>query len=99
MLKISIIETPTKKMMVLEGRLTEPYIPELLSAWDNARRAYPAESFIIDLREATFIDQSCERVLLNMKQEGAQFIACGISTTHQLEHLGIPCRGLVHKDN
>lgn len=99
MLKISIIETPTKIMMVLEGRLTEPYIPELLSAWGNARRTHPAGSFIIDLREATFIDPSCERALLTLKQEGAEFIACGISTTHQLKQLGIPCRGLAPKGN
>ncbi len=94
MLKITVVETPTKQTLVLEGRLSEPYIPELESAWNNAQRANPACKIVVDLRGATFIDQSCVPALLKMKGEGASFIACGISTTHQLEELGISCNGL-----
>ena len=99
MLKITIIETPTEQTMVLEGRLTEPYVPELESAWKNARRATATRRLIVDLRSATYIDQKGERLLLHMKRRGAQFIACGISTTHQLAQLGITCRGISPEDS
>ncbi len=79
--------------MVLEGRLTKPYVPELESVWRKIRQADGARKYIIDLRNATFIDHEGECALLHMKREGANFIACGISTTHQLEQLGIACRG------
>jgi anti-anti-sigma regulatory factor len=92
MLKISIIENPTGQTIVLEGTLTEAYLPELETAWSNARLASPALEFIVDLRNTTFIDRKSESVLLRMKRDGAQFVACGISTTHQLEQLGISCK-------
>ena len=94
MLKITIIESSTEQTMVLEGRLTEPYLPELESVWKNARRSNAARKLIVDLREATYIDQKCERLLLHMKRHGAKFIACGVSTTHQLAQLGITCCGI-----
>jgi hypothetical protein len=95
MLKISIIETPTIRTMVLEGTLTEPYISEIDSAWRKARQSNGARKFLVDLRNATFIDHKSERLLLRMKREGAQFAACGVSTTHQLEQLGITCRNIL----
>jgi len=97
MLKITIIDTPAEQKLVLEGRLIEPDISELESAWENARGARGLRACIVDLRNATFLDQSGERTLLRMKREGAEFIACGVSTTHRLEELGIKCKGSVPK--
>jgi hypothetical protein len=92
MLRISIIETPTTETIVLEGSLTEPYIPELEKVWEKARSVDPKRGLIVDLRNATYIDRKSEEMLLHMKRDGAHFIACGIATTHQLETLGIPCQ-------
>jgi anti-anti-sigma regulatory factor len=97
MLRITIIDNPTERRLVLEGRLTELNISELNSAWENVCGARGDRTCIVDLRNATFIDQNGERILLRMKQEGAQFIACGISTTHRLKELGIKCKGIVPK--
>jgi len=92
MLKITIIDGPTEQRLVLEGRLTEPGLSELKSAWEEAHRARGTRKCLVDLRNATFIDQCGARILAEMKQQGAQFIACGVSTTHQLEQLGIKCK-------
>jgi hypothetical protein len=91
MLKISILESPAERTMVLEGCLMEPYISEIESAWRSVRNANPACSFIVDMRNVIFIDLKSEQLLRGMKLDGAKFIACGISTTHQLEQLGITC--------
>jgi anti-anti-sigma regulatory factor len=95
MFKISIIETPMTQTIVLEGSLTESYIPEIETVWQKARKADRGRSLIVDLRNATYIDHKSEGMLLHMKRGGAHFIASGISTTHQLEDLGILCQGSI----
>jgi anti-anti-sigma regulatory factor len=97
MLKITIIDTPAEQKLVLEGRLMEPDISELESAWENERGARGTRRCVVDLRNATFIDQSAERILLDMQRERAQFIACGVFNKHRLERLGIQCKGSVPK--
>ena len=89
MLKITVIDTPSEQKLVLEGRLTEPDLNLLESAWENTRGTRGNRVCIIDLRNATFLDQSAERILLNMKRGSARFVACGVCTKHQLEQLGI----------
>jgi anti-anti-sigma regulatory factor len=91
MLRITVIERLTERILVLEGKLTKPYIAEVESAWQKACGASPVCSCVVDLRNTTFIDQSGERILLDMKQNGARFIACGVSTTDQLHRIGISC--------
>ena len=97
MLKVTIVENPTEQRLVLEGRLTEPDISELDSAWEKVREARGTRRCIVDLRNATIMDQSGESILLRMKREGAQFIAGGVSTTHRLDELGIKCKGSAPK--
>ena len=93
MLKITIVDTVTEQRLILEGRLMEPSISELESAWESARgRANRSRSWVVDLRNVTFIDQSAERILLDMNREGAQFMACGVANTYRLEQLGIRCK-------
>jgi anti-anti-sigma regulatory factor len=92
MLKITLIETPDEQKLVLEGKLIAPDLSELKTAWEGAHRRQEIRRRIVDLRNTTFIDPSGEQVLIDMKREGAQFIACGVSTTHQLKRLGIRCQ-------
>lgn len=92
MLKISIIETSMEMKIVLEGSLTEAYIPEMEMVWRRTCSAAPRRRTIVDLRNATFIDRKSEELLVRLKREGALFVACGVSTTHQLAALGIPCQ-------
>lgn len=90
MLKITIAETSTEQTLILEGRLTGPYVAELERAWQNARRAN-GHRCIVDLRNTTFIDEAAETLLARMKRDGAHFVACGVCTTYRLKRLGIRC--------
>jgi len=41
MLRITKIDTPTEQKLILEGRLTEPWIADLSSHWEEVRYAQP----------------------------------------------------------
>jgi anti-anti-sigma regulatory factor len=95
MLKITIMEKPTEQRLILEGRLTGPDVSELQSVWENARRTYQLRSWVVDLRNVTFIDDTAEGILLDMNKEGAQFMACGVANRYRLEQLGIKCSVMI----
>jgi ABC-type transporter Mla MlaB component len=96
-LKITIVDGPEEQRLILEGRLAEPDLSALKSVWEEARSSLGGRRCVVDLRSATRIDHSGEGILLDMMRAGARFIACGVSTTHQLERLGIKCRGSASK--
>ena len=41
----------------------------------------------MDLSDVTFIDESGEALLSQMRNSGAEFVAAGVDTTHMLENL------------
>src|SRR5262245_20340954 len=87
MLKITVVDTQSEQRLVLEGRLAKPDLAELETTWQLARTASGTRRRIVDLRNATFITESAERILLNMQREGAQFVAYGVFTKHRLKQL------------
>jgi hypothetical protein len=93
MLKITIIDTPREQRLVLEGRLATPGLAELEATWQRARTRLGTRRCMVDLRNTTFIDESAERILLEMQGEGAQFMAYGVFTKHRMQQLGIKCKG------
>ena len=91
MLRVTVVDAPAEQTLILEGSLTGPDLSELISAWQTARVARRARVCIVDLRNATAIDHHAERILKDMKEDGVQFVACGVCTRYQLEQLGIHC--------
>jgi hypothetical protein len=91
MLKITVVDTPTEQRLIVEGGLIAAYVSELEAAWKRAFLSRGTRKSIVDLRGITLVDGKAERLLLEMKREGAEFVACGVSTTYRLEALGIPC--------
>jgi anti-anti-sigma regulatory factor len=87
MLKITTIETPTAQKLVLEGRLTGPWIPHLSSHWEEICREHPERKFIVDLNGVTRIDRVGEKALATMKSKGAEFLASGILMKHLLRRM------------
>jgi len=48
---------------------------------------------VVDLKDVTFIDESGEALLSEMRAAGAEFIASGVETKHLLENLkGVDAR-------
>lgn len=89
MLRITKVDTPFEQRLILEGRLTEPWIAELRSHWEETRHTHPERKFVVDLRGVMRIDSAGEDALALMKTEGAGFLATGIRMTHLVKHLEI----------
>jgi anti-anti-sigma regulatory factor len=89
MLKITRIDAKTEQKLILEGRLTEPWIADLRSQWEESRHAHPERKFVVDLRGVLRIDRAGEGALALMKTEGAEFLASGIRMKHLIEDLDI----------
>ncbi len=87
MLKITRIDTPTEQTLILEGRLTEPWIADLGSHWEETRHAHSERKFVVDLRGVIRIDSHGESALALMKAEGAEFLASGIRIKHLVQNL------------
>jgi hypothetical protein len=70
------------------GQLAGPWVQELRSCWERARRRAAAVSgAVVDLTDVTFIDESGERLLAEMRHGGVEFFATGVDTRDLLENL------------
>jgi len=88
MLRVTILEGPAEQRFVVEGKLTQPWVPELESAWESARDAGRGRRCVIDLSDTTLIDQSGRRLLLAMSRKGVRFLAQGPYVKYLIKHLG-----------
>ena len=96
MLRITKIDTPSDQKLILEGRLTQPWIADLSSHWKETRRAHPERRFVVDLTGVMRIDSSGESVLALMNSAGAEFLASGIRVTHLVKDLKIAAQQKSH---
>ncbi len=96
MLRITKIDTPSEQKLILEGRLTEPWIADLSSHWEETRHAHPERKFVVDLRGVMQIDSAGEGALALMKTEGAGFLASGIRMKHLVKDLEIEAQQKSH---
>jgi outer membrane protein TolC/anti-anti-sigma regulatory factor len=90
MLKISFSETPAEEKWILEGRLSGAWVRELRANWKKHHRTDKKRACIVDMNEVTFIDKTGERLLLALRNEGAQFILGGCYVRHIVERLKVP---------
>jgi hypothetical protein len=87
MLRIANSATFNEQRWVLSGELAGPWVAELRSNWDQVRDRSRGHRYVIDLSDVTFIDESAEGLLGQLKDEGAEFVAGGVFTKHLLENL------------
>lgn len=92
MLKISIVDTPTQRKLVLEGKLIEPWLAELLQTWSEATQNLGGRKLVVDLRNVILISPEGENALLALMTEGATFVCHEILTRHVLQQLKRRCR-------
>jgi hypothetical protein len=69
------------------GQLAGPWVQELRSCWEHARRAAVGSSAVVDLSDVTFVDENGERLLAEMRNAGVEFVATGVETKHLLQNL------------
>ena len=87
MLRISVVDSPTQRRLVLEGKLIAPWEAELSRAWGAAKQELNRRELAIDLANVTFVSQAGENVLLQMMNEGAKFSGCGVVAKHLCQQL------------
>jgi anti-anti-sigma regulatory factor len=87
MLKITITNTVKGELWSLQGRLVGPWVKELQATWKRAHPSAQGRKCIVNLDEVTFIDQSGERVLRCMSNQGARLVASDVYVRHVLDRL------------
>jgi hypothetical protein len=87
MFRISIVETRSRRSLVLEGKLISPWNNEVESAWRRAGEQLEGRKLVIDLTNVTVISSEGEKTLLELMQEGAKFCCSGVLTRHVLRRL------------
>jgi hypothetical protein len=87
MFRISIVETPGQRRLVLEGKLVFPWTAEVESAWRNAGEQLQGRKLVIDLRNITQISAEGESTLYELMKDGAKFSCADVLTKHTLRRL------------
>jgi hypothetical protein len=85
--KISIVDTRSRRTLVVEGTLVGPWIAELGTAWRNASQDLNSRKLVIDLRNLTVISREGEEEIFDLMKEGAKFSCCGVLTRHVMKQL------------
>jgi len=93
MFKISIIDTPAQRKLVVEGKLVEPWVDELRTAWRNMSRDLDRRKLVIDLGSVTVISPDGENAISDLMKQGAKFSCCGVLTRHVVKRLATKCHG------
>jgi hypothetical protein len=87
MLRITNSTTVDEARWILCGRLAGPWVAELRSNWDQMRERWRGCRYVIDLSDVLLIDESGEQLLVELRDEGAEFVARGVYIKHLLETL------------
>jgi hypothetical protein len=87
MLRISVIDSPGQRRLVLEGKLLAPWVEELKSAWKVANSDAEGRQLVIDMESVNLISQEGENALLELMEEGADFRCSGVLTRYVVQQL------------
>ena len=92
MFKISIVDTRTQRKLVVEGKLSEPWVAELRTTWREASRELDGRNVLIDLSSLTVISRQGQDAIFDLMKQGAKFSCAGILTRHVLKELARRCQ-------
>ena len=68
-LKISVVESRSKRRLILEGKLLAPWVTELRTACEKARADLQNRQLVNDLKNVTVVSQEGENALLELMNE------------------------------
>jgi hypothetical protein len=87
MLKISLIDSPRQRRLVVEGKLIAPWAAELRSACEEARADLRDRELVIEMKHVTTIGQEAQNVIVDLLNRGIKFRCNGVFTKHVLKQL------------
>jgi hypothetical protein len=92
MLKITVVDGPRQRRLIVEGRLTAPWAAELANACRTAGADLRNRKLIVDLRDLTAISPAGEDVLRQLMSENVKLV-CGVYIKEVLGQLVRKTRG------
>jgi len=87
MLRISVVDSPTQRRLVLDGALIPPWVAELRTAWMMACVRRQGRKIVLDFTNLTYISPEGELALWELMNRGVRFISGGVLTRHILQQL------------
>ena len=87
MFKISIVDTPSQRTLIVEGTLVGPWVPELRTTWRNAGQELDGRKLVIDLSNLTVISHEGEDAIFDLMKKGVNFSCGGVLIKHVLKEL------------
>lgn len=92
MFRISTIDTNRERRLVVEGTLVHAWVAELRRSWGAAGSSLEGRNLVIDLTNATMIDQEGEAAICELMREGAKFSCSGVLTKDVVRRVAQKCR-------
>jgi anti-anti-sigma regulatory factor len=86
-LKISLIDSPRQRRLVVEGKLIAPWAAELRNSCQEARADLRGRELVIDMKHVTTISQEGENVILELINRGIRFRCQGVFTKRVVKEL------------
>jgi ABC-type transporter Mla MlaB component len=86
-LKITNLERAAEQELKVEGKLSEPWVSELESAWNRVRQEGRSGQIVVNLSDMTYVDPKGKAVLMAMVAEGARLTAKGIYCEYVVDQL------------
>jgi hypothetical protein len=87
MMKVSFVDGPTQRRLIVEGKLITPWAAELKSACENARADLRGRELVVEMKHITTISQEGENVIVELINAGVKFRCRGVFTRHVLKQL------------
>ena len=92
MFRISTVDTPAQRRLVVEGKLSGLWVAELRTTCRDAKLDLEGRRLVIDLSSLTVISREGEDAIVDLMKEGAKFSCAGVLTRHVLKRLTRRCR-------
>jgi hypothetical protein len=87
MLRISLIDSPRRRRLIVEGKLIAPWAAELRNACQQASLDLRGRELIVEMKHITRISQEGENVVLDLINRGTKVRGNGVFTEHLLKEL------------
>jgi hypothetical protein len=87
MLKISLIDSPRQRRVLVEGKLIASWAAELRNACQEARADLHGRELVIEMNHVTTISQEGENVILELINSRMRLRCQGVFTKHVVKEL------------
>jgi outer membrane protein TolC len=91
MMKVTMEEAEGQKILRVEGRIAGPWAEELGRYWDEFVASAGKQKIVLQLQDATFIDETGKALLQRVALAGAEIRGCGCLTAAIINSL-MPCK-------